>query len=156
MRQTRQIINIKQKATSELRTVQSSKTKNCFTWQSYIKTEKKRFLMKISKIFRHSWYECPRVFRLAPFLVGGSKWFKACFDEHNLQNRPWSDLFISSASHTSMKIAKTLQTSQKALILLTSSTDKNPPHAGRAYKRGNNYTLAITNSWASGRPWWRR
>ena len=25
-----------------------------------------------------SWYECPRVLKLARFLVGGSKWFRAC------------------------------------------------------------------------------
>jgi len=44
-----------------------------------------------------SWYECPRVLKLARFLVGGSKWFKACVGAHNLQNRSWSDLFISCA-----------------------------------------------------------
>ena len=153
MRQTRQIINI-----SNVRITYSTKQQNQKLFhltKLYKQRKRKDFLWRSAK-YSGSWYECPRVLRLAPFLVGGSKWFKACFDEHNLQNRPWSDLFISSASHTSMKIAKTLQTSQKALILLTSSTDKNPPHAGRAYKRGNNYTLAITNSWASGRPWWRR
>ena len=38
-----------------------------------------------------------RVLKLARFLVVGSKWFKACVGAHNLQNRPWSYLFISSA-----------------------------------------------------------
>ena len=60
-------------------------------------TDKKRFLMKISRIFRQR-YECPRVLKLAWFLVGGSKWFKACVGARNLQNRSRSDLFISSAT----------------------------------------------------------
>ena len=61
------------------------------------------------------------------------KWFKACVGAHNMQNRWGSDLLTGpkfSYSHTTLKITKTLQTSIKALILLTSSTDKNPPHVG--------------------------
>ena len=51
-------------------------------------TDKKRFLMKISRIFRQLvGYECPRVLKLARFLVGGSRWFKACVGAHNLQKR---------------------------------------------------------------------
>ena len=65
--------------------------------------------------------------------------------------------FCYSDTSTTLEIAKKLHRSKKALILLTSSTDKNPPQAGRAYKRREIITaLAITDSWASGRPWWRR
>jgi len=50
-------------------------------------------------------------------------------------------------SDTTLKITNTLQTSKKTLILLTSSTDKNPPHAGRAYKKREIITaLAITDT----------
>ena len=34
-----------------------------------------------------SWYECSRVLKLARFLVGGSKWFRACVGAHNLQKK---------------------------------------------------------------------
>ena len=44
------------------------------------------------------WFKCPRVLKLTQFLAGGSKWFKACVGAHNLQNRSWSDLFMSSAT----------------------------------------------------------
>ena len=150
---------------------------------------RKDFLWR-SVEYSGSWYEWPQVLKLALFLAGGSRWFKACVGAHNLQNRSWSDLFIvllqsydtdahthnhlvafvqdnpgrpvpeetpihthpdhrtsfiiflhlqwsmasclfiSCAWHTTLKIAKTCRHRIKALILLTSSTDKNPPHAG--------------------------
>jgi len=36
------------------------------------------------RIRKGRWYECPRVLKLARFLAGGSKWFKACVSAHNL------------------------------------------------------------------------
>jgi len=59
---------------------------------------RKDFLWR-SVEYSGSWCECPRVLKLARFLVGGSKWFKACVGAHKLQNRSWSDLFISFVGH---------------------------------------------------------
>jgi len=98
-------------------------------------------------------YECPRVLKLTQFLAGGSKWFKACAGVHNTKQIMIGLIHKFFNSHTILKITKTLQTSNRALIQLTSSTGRNPPDAGRAYKRRQIITaLAITDSRASGRP----
>jgi len=54
---------------------------------------RKDFLWR-SVEYSGSWCEWPQVLKLALFLAGGSRWFKACVGAHNLQNRSWSDLFI--------------------------------------------------------------
>jgi len=67
---------------------------------------------------------------------------KACVGAHNLQKEIMIRLIHKFCySHTTLKITKTLQTSKKALILLTRPTDKNPPRVGRAYKRREIITL---------------
>jgi len=46
---------------------------------------RKDFLWR-SVEYSGSWYECPLVLKLARFLAGGSRWFKACVGARNLQN----------------------------------------------------------------------
>jgi len=137
--------------------------KKLFHLRKLYKERIRKDLLWRSVEYSGSWYECPRVLKLARFPVGGSKWFRACVGAHNLLNRSWSHLihkFCYSDMTLDIGLAKTLHrptSRKKALILLTSSTDKNPPHAGRASKRREIFTaLAVTDSWESGRPWWSR
>ena len=83
MRQTH-IKQQTQKAKSEWRTVHSRKSKKKLLHLTKLHKERirKDFLWR-SVEYSGSWYECPRVLKLARFLVGGSKWFIACVGAHN-------------------------------------------------------------------------
>jgi len=86
MRQT----HIKQQTQKAVRVTYSTKQQNqkkLFHLTKLYKERIRKDLFRRSVEYSGSWYECPRVLKLARFLVGGSKWFKACVGAHNLQNR---------------------------------------------------------------------
>ena len=87
--------------------------------------------------------------------VNGLKHALVHITDHDLTYNSW--VLLQSYDNEDNQNAAECRRRKKVLILLTSSTDKKPPHAGRANRRREIITaLAITDSWASGRPWWRR
>jgi len=74
-----QIINIKSKNRITYNTIQSkkkNKKKLFFSTKLYKQRIRKDFSRRLVE-YSGSWYECPRVLKLAQFLAGESKWFKA-------------------------------------------------------------------------------
>jgi len=72
-----QIINIKSKIRITYNTIQSKKNKKLFfSTKLYKQRIRKDFSRRLVE-YSGSWYECPRVLKLAQFLAGESKWFKA-------------------------------------------------------------------------------
>ena len=70
----------------------AAKPKKLYHLTKLYKERMRKDFLWISVEYSGSWYECPRNLKLARFLAGGSKWFKACESFANIFHVEWLNI----------------------------------------------------------------